>query len=56
MGNRKFKNVEEFVNKKHDCHDFDDDLKRMEVMKVPENERPYFFYFVIGRIVDTNLK
>ena len=45
----------EYLQKKYGCHDYDDDLKRMEVMAVPQNERPYLFYFVCGKVLGTNL-
>ena len=44
------------LNEKYGCHDYDEDLKRMEAMKVPADERPYLFYFVCGKVLDTNLK
>lgn len=43
------------LNEKYGCHDYDDDLKHMEVMNVPQNERPWIFYFVCGKVLDTNL-
>lgn len=45
-----------FLQEKYGCHDFDADLKRMEAMKVPADERPYLFYFVIGKVLGTDLK
>lgn len=45
----------QYLQEKYGCHDYDADLKRMEVMKVPENERPYLFYFVIGKVLGTDL-
>lgn len=46
----------EMLQKKYGCHDFDDDLKRMEAMRVPENKRPFLFYFVVGKILGTDLE
>ena len=45
----------EFLQENYGCHDFDDELKRMEAMRVPDNERPYLFYFEIGKILGTDL-
>lgn len=36
------------------CHDYDDELKRMNAMKL-EN-RPWIFFFVCGKVISTNLK
>ncbi len=46
----------ELLQEKYGCHDFDDELKRMEAMRVPDNERPYLFYFVIGKVLGTDLE
>ena len=46
----------EFLQKQYRVHDFDDDLKRMEAGNVPQNERPWLFYFVCGEVLDTNLE
>jgi hypothetical protein len=46
----------EFLQSKYGVHDFDDDLKRMEAVNVPQNERPWLFYFVCGEVLDTNLE
>lgn len=46
----------EFLQSKYGVHDFDDDLKRMEAVNVPQNERPWLFYFVCGKVIDTNLE
>ena len=44
------------IQEKYGCHDFDADLKRMEAMNVPIEERPWIFYFVCGKVLDTNLE
>ena len=44
------------LNGKYGCHDYDDDLKRMEAVNVPIEERPWIFYFVCGKVIDTNLE
>ena len=44
------------LNEKYGCHDFDDDLKRMEAMNVPIEDCPWLFFFVCGKVLDTNLK
>lgn len=46
----------ERLQKQYGCHDFDDDLKRMEAMKVPDDERPYLFFFVCGKVLGTDLE
>ena len=45
----------EYLQKTYGCHDYDDDLKRMEALKVPMEERPWMFFFVCGKVLDTNL-
>lgn len=45
----------EFLQKEYGCHDFDEDLKRMNAMNVPQDKRPWLFYFVIGKVVGTDL-
>ena len=44
------------LHKVYDCHDYDDDLKRMDAVKVPIEERPWIFFFVCGKVLDTNLE
>ena len=44
------------LNEKYDCHDYDDDLKRMDAINIPIEERPWIFFFVCGKVLDTNLK
>lgn len=39
---------------RHDCHEFDEMLASFEARKDPN--RPLFYYFAIGDILDTNLK
>lgn len=46
----------EFLQNKYGVHDFDDDLKLMEKANLPQNERPWLFYFVCGKVLDTNLE
>ena len=45
----------EHLHKVYGCHDYDDDLKRMDAVNVPIEERPWIFFFVIGKVLDTNL-
>lgn len=46
----------DYLQERYGVHDFDDDLKCMETGKVPQNERPWLFYFVCGKVLDTNLE
>ena len=46
----------ERLQKQYGCHDFDDDLKQMEATKVPDEERPWLFFFVCGKVLGTDLK
>ena len=46
----------EFLQSQYGVHDFDEDLKRLEAGNVPQNERPWLFYFVCGKVLDTNLE
>lgn len=46
----------EFLQKEYGCHDFDEDLKRMDANKVPQEKRPWLFYLVCGKVLDTNLE
>lgn len=50
------KNDIEYLQKKYGVHDFDEELKRMDAMNVPQDERPYMFYFVIGKVLGTDLE
>ena len=44
----------EFLQNKYGVHDFDEELERYEKANV--KERPWLFYFVCGKVLDTNLK
>lgn len=44
----------EFLQKEYGVHDWDEELARFEARK--EQYRPFFFYFVIGKVLGTNLK
>lgn len=46
----------EFLQKQYGCHDFDEDLKMMELNNVPQEKRPWVFYLVCGKVLDTNLE
>lgn len=43
-----------YLQDTYGCHDFDEDLERLEAKK--EKYRPYIFYFECGRVLGTNLK
>lgn len=44
----------QYLRDEYDCHDFDEELERLNKRK--SNERPIYFYFAVGQILDTNLK
>lgn len=46
----------ERLQKQYGCHDFDDDLRDLEAMRVPDEERPWLFFFVCGKVLGTDLK
>ena len=43
-----------YLQERYDCHDFDADLERFEKANV--EKRPWLFYFVCGKVLDTNLE
>lgn len=43
----------EYLNKEFDSHDLDEELATYEKGKI--NNRPYYFYFVVSKILATNL-
>lgn len=50
----------EYLQEAYDCHDFDEMLESYEAkergMEGDVVARPLFYYFVVGEILDTNLK
>lgn len=42
-----------YLQDEYGFHDFDEELERLD--KKGSNERPIFFYFAVGRILDTDL-
>jgi hypothetical protein len=46
----------EFLQKEYGCHDYDQDLAYYEKKHIDNKQRPYLFYFVCGKVIDTNLK
>ena len=46
----------EQLQKQYGCHDFDNDLRRMDAMGIPQDERPWLFYLVCGKVLGTNLE
>lgn len=43
----------EYLNKEYNSHDLDDELATYESGEI--KNRPYYFYFVVGKILSTNL-
>ncbi len=50
------KNDIERLHQQYGCHDFDEDLKYLDAAEVPEEERPWVFFFVVGKILGTDLR
>lgn len=44
----------EYMRNEFGCHELDEEVARLEAARV--ESRPMYFYFVIGDILDTNLK
>ena len=42
-----------YLQDEYNCHEFDEELARLNKRRA--NERPIYFYFAIGKILDTNL-
>ena len=45
----------EMLHENYGVHDYDEEYMMYEKMGVPENERPWIFYFSISKVLDTNL-
>lgn len=45
----------EFLHKEFNCYELDGELKECNKKKIPLDERPQKFYFVIDEVLDTNL-
>ena len=43
----------QYLNEEYDCHDLDEQLTQLKA--IGEDNRPLYYYFVLGRIVKTNL-
>lgn len=46
----------DFLRNKFGSYDCNEELKYYESKRVSEKQRPVYFYFVLGDIIDTNLK
>lgn len=43
-----------YLQDMYDCHEFDEDLERLNKMRA--KDRPIYFYFVVDKILGTNLR
>ena len=43
----------EFLREEYGCHEFDEELEQLN--RLDAKKRPSYFYFALGRILDTNL-
>ena len=42
----------EFLRQAYNCNEFDELLEMLDKDGVPDEERPYFFYFAVGKILE----
>lgn len=45
----------QYLNNRFDFHELDDDLADEEAKGTPEDTRPIYFYFALGKVLKTNL-
>ena len=43
----------DFLHNEYDCHELDEMLQQQSAIN--SEQRPMYFYFVIGKVIDTNL-